>query len=72
MSKLIEDTNSTEWLRVRDYCKRRLGELRRENDGFLDPPETDHIRGMIAFAKEVLSLASDEQIIEINDESYYG
>lgn len=51
------DPYSGTWIYVRDYCKKRLEELRRDNDNpNLDDLSTAILRGRIQFAKEILDL----------------
>lgn len=56
MEAVIKDRNSIEWIRIKEYCTRRLEELRADNEGDLDPVETAKVRGMIAYCNEILSL----------------
>lgn len=71
MSDRIQDKNSPEWLRVQSFCSRRLAELREQNDGDHDVPDTAKIRGNIAFAKELLALADKPEDPDmISDTSY--
>ena len=66
----IQDTHSLEWLRVRDYCKKRIRDLHLDNDSPLNIVDTSKNRGMIAFAKEVLSLGEKDGIAAIADTEY--
>lgn len=51
------DPYSVTWLYVRDYCNKRLDELRRDNDNpTFDDLLTAVLRGRIQFAKEILDL----------------
>ena len=66
----IKDKASIEWVAVKEYCENKLKELRTENDNDADAMETAKIRGMIAFAKEILELEKNEQNVEISDTNY--
>jgi len=66
----IKDKASIEWVAVKEYCENRLKEMRSENDNDANKTETARLRGMIAFAKEILDLEKNEQNIEISDTRY--
>lgn len=52
------DLYSGTWYYVRDYCKKRLDELRKDNDNpNFDDLLTAILRGRIQFAKEILDLS---------------
>lgn len=70
MSATIKDKASIEWITVKEHCESRLAEMRAENDNDADALETAKLRGMIAFAKEILDLEKNEQSIEISDTKY--
>jgi hypothetical protein len=68
---VIKDKHSTEWLKVEKYCDLRLVEMHTDNEGDLDPVETARIRGMIQFAREILSLGVDDNDpLPVDDVSY--
>ena len=60
MSRLIQDPNSLEWVQVRQFIEARLAECRTDNDEDLNEVDTAHLRGVIAFAKEILELDQDD------------
>ena len=59
-----------EWTTVKEYCEKRLVEMRADNDNDASEIETAKLRGMIAFAKEMLDLEKNEQNVEISDTNY--
>lgn len=59
-----------EWNAVKEFCEKRLAELRAENDNDADEIETAKLRGMISFIKELLDLEKNEQKVEISDTTY--
>ena len=59
-----------EWATVKEYCENKLSEMRAENDNDASETETAKLRGMIAFAKEILELEKNEQNVEISDTTY--
>jgi len=68
---VIEDKTSIEWLRLKEYCNDRLNEMREENDSTsLDIDETNKLRGMIEFAKEILELDEVERQPDVVDTNY--
>jgi len=70
MNTKIKDKASIEWVAVKEHCLKRLTEMREENDNDANIEETAKLRGMIAFAKEILDLEKNEQSIEISDTKY--
>lgn len=69
---LIEDKHSIEWIRVKDHARKRLEQLRVDNDRDQDPVETATIRGMIRFAQEIIALDQDKPAIaKAQGTSYY-
>lgn len=66
----IKDKASVEWITIKEHCESRLAEMRAENDNDADITETAKLRGMIAFAKEILELEKNEQNVEISDTNY--
>lgn len=53
------ETNSPLWSELSQFLAKRLSVLRAENDNDIDPIKTARLRGKIAFAKELLALASE-------------
>lgn len=45
------------WMRLEQHFRRRLDELRKQNDGPLDEVRTAHLRGRIAEVGALLDLA---------------
>ena len=68
---VIKDKYSIEWIKVEKHCKRRLQDMRDDNEGDLDAVETARVRGMIQFAREILALGvEDHDPLPIDDVSY--
>ena len=70
MTATIKDKTSIEWITIKEFCESRLAEMRVENDNDADMAETAKLRGMIAFAKEILDLEKNEQKVEVSDTTY--
>lgn len=51
------DFRSETWKAIEELANSRLDELRRKNDGQLDPTQTAVVRGQIAELKKLLTLA---------------
>jgi len=66
----IKDRHALEWVIVKEFCEARMADLREQNDGDLEPGETNRIRGMIAFAKEVLALEDTSNQVEVTNNTY--
>ena len=47
------------WDELSRFISKRLSLMRAENDNDKDPIKTAHLRGRIAFAKELLALAQE-------------
>lgn len=54
MNLTSHQRTSDTWLAVTKYCEERLAELRRQNDGDLDPTRTAKQRGRIAEIQKFL------------------
>jgi len=68
---MVIDKTSIEWLHIKEHCESRINEMRIENDSTsLDIDETNKLRGMIEFAKEILELNEVESKPEIVDTTY--
>lgn len=69
MNSILSDLEkqSAAWTKVKRHIEQRIEDLRRKNDGDLDPDDTARLRGRIAELKNLLAavepppaLASDE------------
>jgi len=70
MAEDLINKSSAEWLEIKNYCLSRLAEMREENDGDLGLEETAKLRGMIAFASEVISLDEKKEQVAVTDTTY--
>ena len=64
------DKNSDDWRQVREFCEKRIAEMREQNDNDLGKKETARLRGNIAFAEEVLNLDKVEIRPDIQSNEY--
>ena len=64
------NTNSQEWLDIKEWAEGRLQELREQNDSNAPERDTAITRGKIEFAKEVLALGEQNPQIEVGDNNY--
>jgi len=55
------ELQSAVWLKLQTHMEERLGQLRQQNDGDLDPIATSRVRGRIAMVKEILDLGRPDQ-----------
>jgi len=70
MEDKIQDRASTEWLRVKAHCIKKLNELRDDNERDLDPVETAKIRGAISLAREILEMEEKEKTVDVPNTKY--
>lgn len=55
------ELQSAVWLKLQQHMEDRLGQLRQQNDGDLDPIATARVRGRSAMLKELLDLGRPDQ-----------
>lgn len=67
---MIVNTNSQEWLDIKEWAEGRLQELREQNDSDATERETSILRGKIEFAKEILTLGESNPQIKVGDNEY--
>lgn len=58
------ETQTPLWMKIEEHLKARIETLRRMNDADLDPAKTARIRGRIAEARRLLSLAEDAPVTD--------
>lgn len=66
----IKDTQSAEWLVVKEFCEAKIAEMHIENEADLSQEATAKLRGKLEFAKMVLDLANKSPDIEVKDQGY--
>lgn len=55
----ISERQSAGWQKIKAELQRRLAVKREDNDGKLDPVQTERVRGHIECLKEIIALGDD-------------